>query len=167
MDGDGMSTQQKGTLAAFIEAYKASRNASQAEEESGVTLQRSYPPAGFYVYALVDPANQEIFYVGKGIGGRILKHQERTKRGVLQNKAKVKRIQKIFEAGYEVERRILFCSEDEGVVLSVEENIIHELAGMGLTNIIGGVSVQCPKVRRWADSIRTRLDSFRAGLNEM
>lgn len=82
--------------------------------------------------------------------------------GVLQNKAKVKRIQEIFAFGQDVERRILFCSESEEVTLSVEGSVIHELAGLGLTNIIGGQVVQHPKVRRIAEAMRERLDRFRA-----
>ncbi|MDE5878891.1 MAG: GIY-YIG nuclease family protein [Desulfovibrio sp.] len=151
----------KGNLPAFLSAYRKSRNVSQAERASGYKLGATYPPAGFYVYALIDPANQEIFYVGKVIGGRVLKHEERTRRGVLQNAAKVKRIQQIFVAGHEAERRILFVSECEEVALSVEDNIIHELADFGLTNIIGGNAIQNPRVRRVATEIRRKLDEFR------
>lgn len=151
----------KGSLPAFLSDYRKSRSASRAERESGYRLGTTYPPAGFYVYALIDPTNQEIFYVGKGIGGRVLKHEERTRRGVLQNAAKVKRIQQIFATGHEAERRILFVSESEEVALSVEEHIIHELADFGLTNIIGGNAIQNPQVRRVAADLRAKLDEFR------
>ena len=151
----------KGDLSVFLSAYRKNRNVSQAEKESGYTLGTAYPPAGFYVYALIDPANQEIFYIGKGIGGRVLKHEERTRRGVLQNAAKVKRIQHIFAAGHEAERRILFVSESEEVALSVEDNIIHQLADFGFTNIIGGNAIQNPRVRRVAAGLRAKLDDFR------
>ena len=154
-------TCPEGHLSAFLLAYRTSRNVSRAEKESGYRLGTTYPPAGFYVYALIDPANQEIFYIGKGIGGRVLKHEERTRRGVLQNAAKVKRIQHIFAAGHEAERRILFVSESEEVALSVEDNIIHELADFGLTNIIGGNAIQNTRVRRVAARLRAQLDDFR------
>lgn len=153
--------QQSGFIA-FVAAYKQCRKVQQAEAESKVQLLHKAPSAGFYVYALIDPVTDEIFYIGKGIGGRVLKHEERTRRGVLQNKAKVKRIQEIFASGQDVERRILFCSESEEVTLSVEGSVIHELAGLGLTNIIGGQVVQHPKVRRIAEAMRERLDRFRA-----
>lgn len=151
-------------ITSFIATYKQYRAAHLAEVESGYVLQAGYPPAGFYVYALIDPTTDEIFYIGKGIGGRVLKHEERTRRGVLQNKAKVKRIQEIFALGLEVERRILFCSESEEVTLAIEGNVIHELAGLRLTNIVGGSVIQSQKVRRTADAIREKLERFRTGL---
>lgn len=155
------TTYPEGNLSAFLSAYCKNRNVSQAEMESGYRLGTTYPPAGFYVYALIDPANQEIFYIGKGIGGRVLKHEERTRRGVLQNAAKVKRIQQIFAAGHEAERRILFVSESEEVALAVEDNIIHELADFGLTNIIGGNAIHNPRVRQVATRLRAKLYAFR------
>lgn len=152
---------QKGTLSSFIAAYRRSENVARAEKLSGYVLQKGYPPAGFYVYALIDPRDEKIFYVGKGIGGRVFKHEERTRRGVLQNKEKVKRIQEIFTAGLEAQRRILFVSESEEIALSVEDNVIHELADLGLTNIIGGNAVRHPLVRKVASDLRARLDEFR------
>lgn len=73
----------------------------------------------------------------------------------------MKRIQEIFAAGREVQRRILFVSESEEVALSVEDSIIHELADFGLTNIIGGHAIRHPQVRRVAAELRARLDEFR------
>ncbi|MBQ9452365.1 MAG: GIY-YIG nuclease family protein [Desulfovibrio sp.] len=149
------------TLDDFITAYKCCHNVTKAEFESGYTLLKNYPSAGFYVYCLIDPRNEEIFYIGKGIGGRVLKHEERTRRGVLQNKAKVKRIQEIFSIGKEVTRRVLFCSESEEVVLAVEDDTIHELAPLGLTNILGGNVVLTPGVLSMAETFRAKVESFR------
>lgn len=151
-------------LADFLAAYKQTRSVAAAEKESGYQLMQGYPPAGFYVYALIDPRDDSIFYIGKGIGGRVLKHEERTRRGVLQNKAKVKRIQEIYAAGKEVVKRILFVSDSEEMALSVEDSTIHELRGMGLTNILGGSAVQSQKVKALAEGMREKVASFRAAL---
>lgn len=155
------ATALVGDISSFIEAYKKSRKVRQAEQDSKYLLHAGIPPAGFYVYALIDPENDEIFYIGKGIGGRVLKHEERTRRGVLQNKEKVKRIQKIFASSQEVERRILFCSNSEEVTLAIEANVVRELAALGLTNIIGGSVTQHKSVRSVAEALREKLDKFR------
>lgn len=152
------------TLTNFILAYKQTRSVSAAEKESGYKLMENYPPAGFYVYALIDPRDDSIFYIGKGIGGRVLKHEERTRRGVLQNRAKVQRIQSIYADGKEVIKRTLFVSDSEEIALSVEDDTIHELRDMGLTNILGGTAVQSPKVKAIAESMREKLAAFRAAL---
>lgn len=145
----------------FITAYQKELDIERAEKTSGYTLQDKYPFAGFYVYFLVDPENKQIFYVGKGIGGRVLKHEERTRRGVLQNKEKVKRIQEIYGRGQSVVRKIFFSSEQEESVLAVESDVIHQLKGCGLTNIVGGYSVQSKTVQRMADELRASVENFR------
>lgn len=145
----------------FIAAYQKELNVDLAEKTSGYTLQDKYPYAGFYVYFLIDPESKQIFYVGKGIGGRVLKHEERTRRGVLQNKEKVKRIQEIYGRGQSVVRKIFFSSEEEETVLAVENDVIHQLKGCGLTNIVGGWVVQSTTIQRMADELKARVESFR------
>ncbi len=149
------------TYSDFLTAYKELEHVAPAEKKSGYKLLENYPPAGFYVYALIDPRNDSIFYIGKGISGRVLKHEERTRRGVLQNRAKVRRIQEIYAAGKEVTRRVLFVSETEEVALSVEDAAIHELRNSGLTNIIGGSAVLSPRVQALAEKLGEKVSAFR------
>lgn len=156
------------TIDDYIAAYKECHNAFIASERSGYALLEDYPREGFYVYLLIDPRNAEIFYVGKGIGGRVLKHEERTRRGVLMNKEKVKRIQEIIATEKEVARRILAISEDEEVTLAIESNVINTLAFCGgLTNIIGGNSIKNQSVRSMAeyfsDSVAKLRQNFIGG----
>ena len=149
------------TLTSWIEAYRETRSVTSACEASGYALHESYPPAGFYVYALIDPEDDTVFYIGKGIGGRVLKHEERTRRGVVQNAAKVQRIQEIYSRGQTVVRRILFVSEVEEVTLAVESDTIRRLADTGLTNIIGGNSIKSPSVKKFSELFRQQVDGFR------
>jgi hypothetical protein len=62
---------------------------------------------GFYVYALRDPRNGEVFYVGKGQGERILQHVAESGKNPKSEKAKLKRISQIESAGNQVEHLFL------------------------------------------------------------
>ena len=50
---------------------------------------------GFYVYALQDPRDNRVFYVGKGKDERILQHVAEAGKNPKSEKAKLKRIQEI------------------------------------------------------------------------
>ena len=152
-------------LQAFIVCYLRCLNVQEAEKESGFSLLSKYPVVGFYVYALIDPRNWAIFYIGKGIGGRVLKHEERTRRGVIQNKKKVEKIQEIFMAGLDVQKRILFVSDSEETALAMEDHFIHALRNSGLTNIVGKNSIQCASVVKMADTLNAELEKFRQNFN--
>lgn len=63
---------------------------------------------GYYVYALRNPIDKKVFYVGKGVGSRVLAHAN----GVIGNTdapetMKVQTIQAIHDAGLEVESFII------------------------------------------------------------
>ena len=40
----------------------------------------------YYVYYLIDPKDNQPFYVGKGYNGRIYLHEKRVKKGIIPNK---------------------------------------------------------------------------------
>lgn len=81
---------------------------------------------GHYVYLLVDPRNNNIFYVGKGTGNRVFMHEENVKKkGAFTNKEK--QIKEIIDSGYEVTKYIvrLKLTKDEAfIVESVVINIL-------------------------------------------
>lgn len=148
------------TLDTYLSAYLQCGKYDMAEEMSGYKLSTKYPPAGFYVYALIDPRNGAIFYIGKGIGGRVLKHEERTRRGLIQNRNKASHIQEIFSCGAEVIKRVLFITEHEEIALAIEERTINTLKYSGLTNIIGGAS-SIPRLRNYAGAVAEKLQTFK------
>jgi hypothetical protein len=72
--------------------------------------QRNFSPdienkLGHYVYALRDPRDKKIFYVGKGTGSRIFDHFNEAERVLLtsQLSSKLHRIVEIWEEGIDVE----------------------------------------------------------------
>ena len=69
----------------------------------------------WYVYFLIDPRTNEIFYVGKGTGKRCHCHVSDAKHGRGLNPAKERRINEILHAGFDVKVHIFqkFTSEAE------------------------------------------------------
>lgn len=54
---------------------------------------------GYYVYALADPRDNKIFYIGKGINNRIFQHEEK-----LDNSNKSNRIKEILSSGNKIKK---------------------------------------------------------------
>lgn len=96
----------------------------------------------YFVYALIDPRNQKIFYIGKGKNDRPYQHLIEAKSNDLScNPYKVRRIQNILKAGYEsyiIEYLHSNLSEEEAFNLEKQE-IQKYLPSGYLTNIsLGG-----------------------------
>lgn len=93
----------------------------------------------YYIYFLIDPRNEEIFYIGKGKGNRINDHVKNARKGVIDNVKKYQRINEIHDAGYEVtlEKKHIYLSEREAYKL--ERELIADYKYLGLTNIQGGI----------------------------
>lgn len=88
-----------------------------------------------YVYRLIDPRNGETFYVGKGKGNRVFAHIlaqiESDDPG-----EKLRRIQEIRLAGFDVAHVIHRHGMDDGTAFEVEAALID--AYPGLTNAVTG-----------------------------
>lgn len=93
----------------------------------------------YFVYALVDPRNQKIFYIGKGKNKRPFDHLSEAISGV--DTFKCRRIRKIIEAGFECYDVIYLhkdLTEEEAFELEKQE-IAKYLPSGYLTNIsLGG-----------------------------
>uniref|UniRef100_UPI003D8D9950 LEM-3-like GIY-YIG domain-containing protein n=1 Tax=Gordonia sp. B7-2 TaxID=3420932 RepID=UPI003D8D9950 len=130
-------------------------------------LPDTFPPGvaerlGAYVYALRDPRDRSIFYVGKGKGDRVYSHvwvamgeKSRVEDGIEQEtpavkSAKINRIRSIYNAGQQVEhfilrRNIKPPTTDDDLAFQFEQVLIaafrlaeSDLANPILTNIQGG-----------------------------
>jgi hypothetical protein len=89
---------------------------------------------GWYIYALRDPRDQRVFYVGTGMGNRVFQHAraERPEAGT----AVITQIRKIITAGYQVEAFIIQRGiANEGLARQVEAGITtYRLLDPGLAN---------------------------------
>ena len=75
----------------------------------------------YYVYALRDPRDGRVFYVGKGIGGRINSHLREAGKDQESERQKLRRINEIESSGHEVELLFLRTEiEDEDRAFMVE-----------------------------------------------
>lgn len=98
---------------------------------------------GYYVYALRDPRDNEVFYIGKGKGERIIQHLAEAGKDYdpeVESK-KIDRIYSIEASGQSVEHLFLrWGIEDEDTAFTVEQAVIDAFAAAGkdLTNRVKG-----------------------------
>jgi antitoxin component YwqK of YwqJK toxin-antitoxin module len=96
----------------------------------------------FYVYGLVDPRTNSIFYIGKGKGKRVFQHATE-KEEIHTNTEKLKIIIEIKRAGLEVGHTIIAENLSEGAALLLERFLIYRIGRSifdegYLTNIVPG-----------------------------
>lgn len=120
----------------------------------------------YYVYILIDPRNDEIFYVGKGSGNRVFVHENEL--GVQE---KDQRISDILSEGLEVKKYIVHSGMTEEAALAAEATLINLYTTrkcfdeVNLTNVQIGHSVIAPCLsveeynRKFSGSSLTK-DSF-------
>lgn len=103
------------------------------------------PNQNYYVYALIDPRDNEIFYIGKGKGNRYKAHISDYEKGMYSYiETKFQKIKKIKEEGLEVRfvKLIDYLSEEDAY--KIEEILIYNIGRKAfnegnLTNfMIGG-----------------------------
>lgn len=95
----------------------------------------------FYVYALIDPRNSQVFYIGKGTGNRVFSHEAESGKSPKSEKSKLQRIQDIERAGYDVKRLIVNWGLTESEAFAAEATLINLLNYISpdvLTNIVAG-----------------------------
>lgn len=100
---------------------------------------------GFYVYALIDPRCNQIFYIGKGTGNRVFSHEAESGKSPKSEKAKLQRIQEIESARYDVKRLIVNWGLTEAEAFAAEAtliNLVNYISPDTLTNAVAGHHVR-------------------------
>lgn len=116
---------------------QAERHLIIGENEASMTIEITPDVAhllGHYVYAYIDPRNNSIFYIGKGVGDRATYHLYDT-----DESRKVARIRAIRSAGLEPRIDIIaYGLRDELEALRVEAALIEAIGIENLTNVVHG-----------------------------
>lgn len=108
---------------------------------SELTLQNISKDGRFYVYGLIDPRTDKIFYIGKGTGNRVFQHVEEAGKNPESEKLKLQTIQSIESSGMEVKHILINwgLSEEEAFVAEASLiNLMNYITGNGLSNIVAG-----------------------------
>lgn len=96
---------------------------------------------GFYVYALVDPRDSNVFYIGKGTGNRVFSHEVESGKLPESEKKKLQKIREIEDNGICVKRMIVNwgLSESEAFVAEATLiNLLKHMPNIELTNEVSG-----------------------------
>ena len=96
---------------------------------------------GFYVYALIDPRNEKVFYIGKGTENRVFSHEIESGKSRESEKKKIQQIREIENSGYSVKRLIVNwgLSENEAFVAEATLiNLLNRMPDIRLTNEVSG-----------------------------
>jgi hypothetical protein len=120
----------------------------------------SHPESGYYVYLLINPITNKIFYVGKGKGKRSFAHYVEYKKGSVTNALKFHYIDQIISAGKEVEVKYFAVNLDEPTAFKIESYLISELKTYGLANIQNGTATNEQKQEVKANSLLNRVMPF-------
>lgn len=92
----------------------------------------------FYVYELINPINNKVFYIGKGTGDRAKYHQshiEKYNKDICNNKHKYDIIKNVLNEDLDVKINYVFMSDDESECYKKENDLIEFYGIENLTNI--------------------------------
>ena len=137
-EGSFDERQRDGEVRPIIDRMIALLKSRSVTQFSELALQQLQ---GFYVYALIDPRNDQIFYIGKGTGNRVFAHEAESGKSPRSEKAKLQRIQEIESTGHDVKRLILNWGLTEEEAFAAEAtliNLMNYISPEALTNAVAG-----------------------------
>lgn len=136
--------QRNGQVKPIVERIITLLSAMESSKVEAFSEKSLQALNGFYVYALIDPKNDAVFYIGKGTGNRVFSHETESEKLPKSEKEKLKRIREIENAGLSVKRMIINWGLTESEAFIAEATLINMLNCMPdiqLTNEVSGHNV--------------------------
>ncbi len=93
----------------------------------------------YYVYLLIDPRNNRVFYVGKGHGNRINQHLLAALDNSTEETKKIKKIREIKKSGREIKLIILRHKLIENEAFEIESSIIDLIDYLSMGQLVNDV----------------------------
>lgn len=110
-------------------------------EFSELTLQKLNSVGEYYVYGLVDPRNNRIFYIGKGTGNRVFQHVAESDKNPESEKVKLQIIKNIETSNKHVKHILINWGLNEAEAFAAEAsliNLMNYISNASLSNIVAG-----------------------------
>ena len=117
---------------------------------------------GYYVYALVNPKNENIFYIGKGKGNRCFQHLKNSPKA---NFKITKTLRGLKDETFIPRIDILRYGLSEEDALEVEAAIIDSIGLQNLTNEVRGHNIEKGRVK--ADDLNRLLGGEKLNIEEI
>lgn len=111
------------------------------KEFSELTLQKINQSGEFYVYGLIDPRNNRLFYIGKGTGNRVFQHVVESSKNPESEKEKLQTINCIETSGQHVKHILINWGLSEEEAFASEAsliNLMNYISDIQLSNIVAG-----------------------------
>lgn len=105
----------------------------------------------FYIYELVDPRTDRVFYVGKGCRNRIDAHEVEASSGRQSRKCDM--IRAIWVDGLQVAKRKVSHHSDEQEAYDAEADLVAAYGLANLTNVVPGGGVAFAGVSRFKERV--------------
>ncbi len=133
--------QRKGQVKPIIERMIKLLESSNPQKIKSFSEKAIEALNGFYVYALIDPRNDKVFYIGKGTGNRVFSHEIESGKSRESEKKKLQQIREIEDSGYSVRRLIVNWGLLENEAFIAEAtliNLLNRMPDIRLANEVSG-----------------------------
>lgn len=133
--------QQSGQVKSIVERILKLLMQANSKRVSNFSEKSLDSLNGFYVYALIDPRDEKVFYIGKGTGNRVFSHEIESEKTNISEKLKIQKIREIENDGFFVKRLIINWGLSENEAFAAESaliNLLNHIPYTCLTNEMSG-----------------------------